>query len=303
MEKDKKDFKRFIPLISLLLHGVIFLLLNLAVEWRIIGFSAATVPPLVQDPIVFDLQPPAKPREVIESPEDARSAKPPERADFLSDKNARTRNPETDSRVKPGEAFSRGDFNTHELPVPKLEKGKPKPRQDQVPEKEGLSEFKEFLDKYRTGVFYKDYVFKNPDSGETASKDQLPTVPHENLKSRALEMGGLAFNTYEWNFAPYLLELKRRIRRNIFPPIAFTRLGMISGVTLLRFKIYPDGELRDLQILGYEGDQSLMKTSQTAIEISAPFPDLPTDFPEPYLEVTGKFLYLVKPINKRRTER
>lgn len=298
MGKDKTDIKRLVPLISLLLHLLIFLLFNLAVEWRIIGFNPAVAPPLVQDPIVFDLQQPARPREVIESPEDARSSKPPEKADFLSDKNARTRNPEADSRVKPGEAFSRGDFETHELPVPPREKGQPKPRQEEAPEKKDLSEFKEFLDKYKTGVFYKDYVFKNPDSDKMGSKDRLPTVPHENLSSRSLEMGGLAFNTYEWNFAPYMLELKRRIQRNIFPPIAFTRLGMISGVTLLRFKIYPDGELRDLKILGYEGDRSLMKTSHTAIEISAPFPDLPADFPKPYLEVTGKFLYLIKPIKK-----
>ena len=123
--------------------------------------------------------------------------------------------------------------------------------------------------------------------------------PGRNLPIWRNVTEGIAPYTYEWDFAPYLLELKRRIRRNIFPPIAFTRLGMISGVTLLRFKIYPDGQLRDLKILGYEGDRSLMETSQTAVEISAPFPDLPSDFPEPYLEVTGKFLYLIKPIKKR----
>ena len=299
MGKDKTDIKRLIPLISLLLHLLIFLAVNLAVEWRIIGFSPAMAPPEIHDPIVFDLQKPARPREVIESPEDARSSRPPENADFLSDKNARTRNPETDTRVKPGEAFSRGDFNTHELPVPPVEKGPPKPREEKAPEKEEPSEFKEFIDKYKTGVFYKDYVFENPESEKSGNRDRLPTVPHENLASRALEMGGLAFNTYEWNFAPYLLELKKRIQRNIYPPIAFTRLGMISGVTLLRFKIYPGGELGDLRILGYQGDQSLMKTSRTAIEISAPFPDLPADFPEPYLEVTGKFLYLIKPVKER----
>jgi outer membrane biosynthesis protein TonB len=299
MEAKKPEIKRLVPLISILFHIVVFMLFNLAVEWRIIGFRTEPVTPPFQDPIVFDLQKPSRPREVIESPEDARSSRPPENADFLSDKNARTRNPETDTGVKPGEAFSRGDFNTHELPVPPVEKGPPKPREEKAPEKEEPSEFKEFIDKYKTGVFYKDYVFKNPESEKSGNRDRLPTVPHENLASRALEMGGLAFNTYEWNFAPYLLELKKRIQRNIYPPIAFTRLGMISGVTLLRFKIYPDGELRDLRILGYQGDQSLMITSRTAIEISAPFPDLPADFPEPYLEVTGKFQYLIKPVQER----
>jgi hypothetical protein len=68
---------------------------------------------------------------------------------------------------------------------------------------------------------------------------------------------------------------------------------MISGETLLRFKIYPNGQLRDLEILGYEGHESLMRTSSNAVEASAPFPKLPSDFPEPYLEVTGKFMYLI----------
>jgi hypothetical protein len=294
MEKIKSGYKKYIPLISLVLHILFFLLLNLAVEWKIIGFRVEPVSPLDRGPIVFDLQPPNRPREVIETPEDARTVKPPEKADFLSNKNARTRNPESDSRVKPGEAFSRGDFDSHELPVPRQEKGQPKPRQVETPKNEDLSELREFLDKNRTGIFYREYVFKNPLTEKSGAKDQLPNVAHENLKSRALEMGGLSFNTYDWNFAPYLLELKRRIRQNIFPPIAFTRLGMISGTTLLRFKIYPNGELRDLRVLGYQGDKSLMKTSHTAVEISAPFPRLPTDFPEPYLEVVGKFFYLVK---------
>jgi hypothetical protein len=126
------------------------------------------------------------------------------------------------------------------------------------------------------------------------NRDRLPGVQHDNQKTRALDMGGLSFNTYDWNFAPYLLELKRIIRSNIFPPIAFTRLGMISGETLLRFRIYPSGEMQNLVILGYRGDKSLMKTSYSAVEISAPFPKLPPDFPEPYLEVTGKFLYLIR---------
>ena len=152
------------------------------------------------------------------------------------------------------------------------------------------------MEKNLSGVFYREYILEKKEL-KTGQNKRLHGVTHDNQKTRALDMGGLSFNTYNWNFAPYLLVLKKRIRRNIFPPIAFTRLGMINGETLLRFKIYPNGELRDLVVLGYRGDKSLMDTSYNAVNISAPFPKLPADFPEPFLEVTGRFLYLIRKEN------
>ncbi len=107
---------------------------------------------------------------------------------------------------------------------------------------------------------------------------ELPGVPHQQPEARAAENGGLSFNTYDWDFAPYMLALKERIGRNIFPPLAFSKLGMIDGDTMLRFKIYPDGRLGDLELLGYTGHHSLMETSRFAVTASAPFPDLPARF-------------------------
>jgi hypothetical protein len=125
----------------------------------------------------------------------------------------------------------------------------------------------------------------------------MPGVAHHHPDSQVADSGGLSFNTYNWDFAPYMLELKERIRRNIFPPIAFSQLGLIDGDTVLRFKIYPSGELRDLELLAYQGHYSLMQTSTYAIKVSAPFRKLPGNFPEPYLEVTAKFTFFIK--NKR----
>ena len=106
-------------------------------------------------------------------------------------------------------------------------------------------------------------------------------------------MGGFAFNTYNWNFAPYLIYLKKRIQRHIFPPSAFTRLGMIEGRSVVRFLISKDGKLLDLKVLNYEGHSSLMQTSVNAVNGSSPFRSLPRDFPEEALEVTGTFVYLL----------
>ena len=83
--------------------------------------------------------------------------------------------------------------------------------------------------------------------------------------------------------------------RNLFPPQAFTRLGIISGESMIRFKVYPDGHAGDIEVLSYDGHRSLMETSVNAIKGAEPFRSLPTDFPkyEKFLEVTAHFQYFV----------
>lgn len=291
--------KTVVAILSVLVHLLLFLILNVGVEWRIIGINRLPLDPLKNEPIVFDLRQPEYPREVIETPDDARTIRNQKQADFLSDKNALARNPEADTELKTGDAFSRGDFETHELPETEQKRGNPQPPDSQKIREDQLAEIKKNLEKSKAGVFYRDYLFKDPDMKDTGRQNRPPAVKHDQRNARSLEKGGLSFNTYNWDFAPYLLMLKKRIQGNIYPPIAFTRLGMISGETLLRFRIYPNGELRNLKILGFRGDKSLIKTSHTAVEISAPFPELPPDFPEPFLEVTGRFLYFIgKPENR-----
>jgi outer membrane biosynthesis protein TonB len=119
------------------------------------------------------------------------------------------------------------------------------------------------------------------------------SVAARNTESQALEQGGLQLSTYNWNFAPYLNYLKKRIQSHIFPPAAFTRLGLIDGESKVRFRIYPDGGMEGLEVLDSYGSELLLKTSTQAVELSAPFKPLPEDFPEPFLEITGIFAYLL----------
>jgi hypothetical protein len=66
-----------------------------------------------------------------------------------------------------------------------------------------------------------------------------------NPDSARASIGGIQLSTTEWDFAPYLLDLKRRIKQKWIPPIAFTALGAIHGYTWVRFRIYPDGRMED----------------------------------------------------------
>jgi outer membrane biosynthesis protein TonB len=75
---------------------------------------------------------------------------------------------------------------------------------------------------------------------------------------------------------------------SVLTPI--THLGF-GGSNVVRFRIFPKGHLEGPEVLGYNGEKALIETSKRAVQVSAPFPPLPEDFPEKYLEVTASFHY------------
>jgi outer membrane biosynthesis protein TonB len=123
----------------------------------------------------------------------------------------------------------------------------------------------------------------------------LPEETHEmeHDGSASATIGGISLNTTEWDFAPYLLDLKRRIKQKWIPPMAFTALGAVHGYTWVRFRIYPDGHMEDMEVVETEGHDSLHRSSANAVKGAAPFRPLPAGFPEEYLEITFGFYYLL----------
>jgi hypothetical protein len=288
--------RRQIVLLSILLHILFLTFWESAIRLDLSPVLPVAAPPQ-SAPLVFDLQQPELPREVIATPDDARTTRRPQKADFLSDKNALARNQEPAPQLAlKDDPFSRGYMASHDLPPQP-----PNPKKDDAARPESKPAPPEKSLEAASPLPSEENPLavppRNPESADPAKTPfqlKLPGVPHQQMAARAAEDGGLSFNTYDWDFAPYMLALKERISRNIFPPLAFTKLGMIDGDTLLRFRIYPDGRLSDLELLGYTGHRSLMETSRFAVTASAPFPGLPADFPKSYLEVTAKFSYFVK---------
>lgn len=119
------------------------------------------------------------------------------------------------------------------------------------------------------------------------------TEPFRSQQSARASVGGITINTTAWDFAPYLLELKQRVKQHWIPPLAFTALGAIHGYTKVNFRIYPDGSMQALSITDSEGHESLHRASENAIKGAAPFRPLPEDFPEDYLDITFGFYYLL----------
>ncbi len=237
--------------------------------------------------------------EIVETPEDARTDRPPESADLASDKNARARDRETRDLPDAGLPFSEGLTDAKEMP-------RPAGVSDPVPPSGGSGEnaaasepSKSTAESYEyrrdassaAPAFSRNALLGQPVQAQPASgSDQRPTYNQQRFSAE--ELGGFSLNTYAWNFAPYLLELKRRIQGNIYPPPAFTRLGF-GGENVLRFRIYPDGRLEGPEILDTAGEKALVETSSKAVQLSAPFYPLPDDFPEPFLQVTARFQYFI----------
>ena len=111
--------------------------------------------------------------------------------------------------------------------------------------------------------------------------------------SARASIGGISLSTTDWDFAPYLLDLKRRIKQKWIPPIAFTALGAVHGYTWVKFRIYPDGHMEGAQVIETEGHDSLHRSSLNAVKGAAPFRPLPKDFPDKFLEIEFGFYYLL----------
>lgn len=283
-----KKVRKYTIIVSVLLHLIIFFLAERTIDFTLLG--TGDIPEVINEPIVFDLSENEQSKQVIETTEDQRSQKKADKPEYMSDKNTMARNPDPGKELKSGAPYSEGDLDIPSLPEITRE-GKPEEPKEKIdPEK------KENVEKTKDNESVisenrEDVPELNTSNPGGSIRNQ---ILHKNILAKVKELGGFAFNTYDWDFAPYMLELKRRIQGNIFPPIAFSRLGMIDGETLLRFRIYPDGKLDALVLLNTKGHKSLVDTSVKAVEISAPFPLLPNDFPKPFLEVTGKFIYFIR---------
>ena len=270
---------------SLLLHLLAFALSGVSLKSLALLQAATAEPKTESPPIVF---------EIAETPESARRPEPPPDAKRPSDKNAVAQNPVAPENLPTDEAYSEGALaHLDRLPVPAAEPVRETQPELAVGESQEQSSASP-TQTYSFGApnFRREFLTgQKPQASTQSVLEQSPG--RNNISARAPELGSFSLNTYEWDFAPYLLWLKKRVQGNIYPPPAFTHMGLISGQTLLRFRIYPDGTLHNLELMRYNGHKTLMETSVRAVELSVPFRKLPENFPEPYLEITAQFDYIL----------
>ncbi|MDZ7316111.1 MAG: energy transducer TonB [candidate division KSB1 bacterium] len=293
---------RFALLASLVLH-FLFLMLYMPLRGFLVPLeeAAAAAPPLV-----FEFAEPPKPQELVETPEDARIEKP-QKAEFLSDKNARAQDLYAADDLPEGLPYSEGrsEYKTFA--------GEPQPAQPTAPSARSDAEtasaaetspqdaslqaeagapiFRREMSAATGRRFSRELL-----QGASSAASGSPFTDAENWNNRsssAEALGGVSLSTYEWDFAPYIFYMKKRIRDHLYPPQAFVQMGAISGRVTLRFTLDRNGTVHNLEFINSEGHRSFIEPSMNAVRASDPFKPLPADFPDDHLELTWTFIYTV----------
>ena len=242
---------------------------------------------------------------LVETPESARRAAAPEDAAYRSDKNAAAQNPTAPPNLPLGKPFANGSLPDADTPPsPAAIPGQAQNATSSETMGDGASSAETAATKNATkgrpaitngaSNFRREFLTGGPYFLPGQSGGISTEAGMDNTQSRAPDLGGFSLNTYNWDFAPYMLWLKNHVQRNIYPPPAFTHMGMISGRTVLRFRISRGGKFLGMALIGYDGHKSLMETSVRAVQLSAPFRELPPNFPKDFLEVTAHFEYTVR---------
>jgi TonB family protein len=101
------------------------------------------------------------------------------------------------------------------------------------------------------------------------------------------------------DFSPYLKQwhsITDKTWQGIMPK-EVDKPELRSGFVMIRFKVMPDGHIKDMVLEGRSGSESLDRAAWYAITRSS-YPPLPKEFTGPYLEFRTVFMYNEKPPQK-----
>lgn len=245
----------------------------------------------------------------VETPEDAVESPVEQITPFISDKNLAASNLEAPEDLTEGMPYQKGESDLAAM-LPEPDPGRlsgveqagqsveePQESAEQTlidlesQARLSLDELRDLEAISRLAPRKKEKPLSRPEGREEQGMPPAPVTPRFDSRLKRAPVGSdFRLSTYNWNWAPYLKELKKRIESNLYPPPAFY-MGLAHGRTFLQFKIMPDGSIENFELLGYSGHESLKNTSVNAINASAPFLPLPSDFPEDYLGLTVGFFY------------
>lgn len=163
----------------------------------------------------------------------------------------------------------------------------PQPRGDRTGDRDAAAST---LGDPRLAVPRRDVVVPPIAGGGGTGARGMPQV--DNRLTRARLDGEFSLSTYDWDYAPYMLRLKRQIEDYTWQilPSAFW-YGIAAWATQVRFVIRPDGSLESVVISGHRGVLELRHVAQDAVTGAADFEPLPPGFPDPELTVTGNFYF------------
>lgn len=118
--------------------------------------------------------------------------------------------------------------------------------------------------------------------------DTLSEVLYQYFSNNKNLANKTGINTENVDFAPYMKEVQRRIKLNWDPP-----KGNEQKTAIVFMRIAKDGRLISCKIYKSSGSPTMDKAALKAVEITAPFKPLPSDFNGQYVDIHFTFDYRV----------
>jgi TonB family protein len=115
---------------------------------------------------------------------------------------------------------------------------------------------------------------------------------------QAMQMGpDILSDTMGVDFGPYMSRVIAATKRSWYPIIPESARPPLDkqGRVGIRFKIYPDGSVKEMILEFPSGDVSLDRAAWGGITGASPYPPLPKEFKGPFLELRFGFFYNLDP--------
>ena len=278
LEEQKRNF--WLPiaiLLSLLVHVIILLIFQYS-DAFIIDLSPDKEKEIPKEvTVVF---PENKPKQVVENMNENELL--PDFSDFLSDMNSQARNPNL-LEQKGNIPFSQGNVPLANLSHPQSNPAYTKSSTRSKFTKDALT------GEYTDNVLQPDQ--EQSQNAQSAASEGTNNMLQQNQFSTD-DVGDISLSTYAWDWAPYLNAFKKKYISNVYPPSAFY-MGLIEGVTRVKFTIDRKGNLLGHEVLGHQGHHTLEQTTVNAVISCFPFKPLPSHFPDETLTVTLRMSYII----------
>jgi TonB family protein len=128
-----------------------------------------------------------------------------------------------------------------------------------------------------------------------ASGDYGQNAPSQH---QAVQAGAdILSDTMGVDFGPYMRRVIEATRRSWYPIIPESARPPLDkqGRVGIRFKIYPDGSVKEMILEFPSGDVSLDRAAWGGVTGASPYPPLPKNFKGPFLELRFGFYYNLDP--------
>ena len=289
------------------------LLVHLALVLLLPGMQAEPVPPAETRVQLSLRQPPERSGMLTETPESARLPETPPDATHLAEHDARAQNPEPVTGMQE-QPRAEGDLELFDFRPSDLVQAEVLRNREATPGTPAASPgerappTEEPVDSPESPAAAEEIVTASGESAVSRPRERQPEQQPARRPARASSgsarprpasrrtgvraNGELSLSTYAWTWAPYLRHLRDSIDDRWQPPLAFF-MGLVEGDGAIRFRVHPDGSVTSIELVDEIGHPSLARAARNAVDHAGPFRPLPDDFPDPYLDVTWQYRYVI----------